>query len=125
MCASTTVVYPCVIPRDTNKRKSDIPVMISPFRIGILFTKPIALRERAFKLKDDMNINMKFKDFAELYLSDIQPRIKYNSFLTKKHIIETKILPYFGRRKLNEIRPADVIQWQNEIMKLKSNKTFL
>ena len=32
---------------------------------------------------------------------------------------------YFGRRKLNEIRPADVIQWQNEIMKLKSNKTFL
>ena len=39
--------------------------------------------ERAFKLKDEMNINMKFKDFAELYLSDIQPRIKYNSFLTK------------------------------------------
>lgn len=69
--------------------------------------------ERAFKLKDEMNINMKFKDFAELYLSDIQPRIKYNSFLTKKHIIETKILPYFGHRKLNEIRPADVIQWQN------------
>lgn len=39
--------------------------------------------ERAFKLKDEMNINMKFKDFAELYLSDIQPRIKYNSFLTR------------------------------------------
>lgn len=77
--------------------------------------------ERAFKLKDEMNINMKFKDFAELYLSDIQPRIKYNSFLTKKHIIETKILPYFGHRKLNEIRPADVIQWKNEIMKLKKD----
>ena len=77
--------------------------------------------ERAFKLKDEMNINMKFKDFAELYLSDIQPRIKYNSFLTKKYIIETKILPYFGHRKLNEIRPADVIQWQNEIMKLKKD----
>lgn len=77
--------------------------------------------ERAFKLKDEMNINMKFKDFAELYLSDIQPRIKYNSFLTKKHIIETKILPYFGHRKLNEIRPEDVIQWQNEIMKLKKD----
>ena len=28
--------------------------MISPFRIGILFTKPIALRERAFKLKMPM-----------------------------------------------------------------------
>lgn len=69
--------------------------------------------ERAFKLKDEMNINMKFKDFAELYLSDIQPRIKYNSFLTKKHIIETKILPYFGHRKLNEIRPADAVWVMN------------
>jgi len=68
-----------------------------------------------------LNINMKFADFVELYLSDIQPRIKYNSYLTKKHIIETKILPYFGHRKLNEIRPADVIQWQNEIMKLKKD----
>ena len=77
--------------------------------------------ERAFKLKDELNINMKFADFVELYLSDIQPRIKYNSYLTKKHIIETKILPYFGHRKLNEIRPADVIQWQNEIMKLKKD----
>ena len=81
--------------------------------------------ERAFKLKDELNINMKFADFVELYLSDIQPRIKYNSYLTKKHIIETKILPYFGHRKLNEIRPADVIQWQNEIMKLRSAETFL
>ncbi len=51
MCASTTVVYPCVIPKETNRRKSEIPVIISPFRIGILFTKLIALRERDFKLK--------------------------------------------------------------------------
>lgn len=41
---------PCVIPRDTNKRNKDIPVIISPFRIGMLFTNPIALRERAFRL---------------------------------------------------------------------------
>jgi hypothetical protein len=77
---------------------------------------------RTFRLKDELNINMKFADFVELYLADIQPRIKYNSYLTKKHIIETKILPYFGHRKLDEIRPADVIQWQNEIMKLKKEK---
>ena len=51
MCANTTVVYPCVIPNETNKRKREIPVIISPFRIGMLFTKPIAFRERDFKLK--------------------------------------------------------------------------
>lgn len=39
----------------------------------------------------------------------------------KKHIIETKILPYFEKRKLDDIRTSNVIQWQNEIMKLKKD----
>lgn len=74
--------------------------------------------ERNFKLKEDQSISMSFKSFVDIYLTDLEPRIKRNTFLTKKHIIETKILPYFGKRKLDEIRTADVIQWQNEIMKL-------
>ena len=61
---------------------------------------------------------MTFGSFVEIYLKDLESRIKKNTFLTKKHIIETKILPYFGRRKLDEIRTCDVIQWQNEMMKL-------
>ncbi len=74
--------------------------------------------ERNFKLKEDQNISMTFGSFVEIYLKDLESRIKKNTFLTKKHIIETKILPYFGRRKLDEIRTCDVIQWQNEMMKL-------
>ena len=61
---------------------------------------------------------MTFGSFVEIYLEDLKPRIKKNTFLTKKHIIETKILSYFGKRKLEKIRTSDVIQWQNEIMKL-------
>ena len=75
--------------------------------------------ERNFKLKEDQSISMSFKSFVDIYLTDLEPRIKCNTFLTKKHIIETKILPYFGKRKLDDIRTSDVIQWQNEIMKLK------
>lgn len=74
--------------------------------------------ERNFKLKEDQSISMTFSSFVEIYLKDLESRIKKNTFLTKKHIIETKILPYFGRRKLDEIRTCDVIQWQNEMMKL-------
>ena len=74
--------------------------------------------ERNFKLKEDQSISMTFGSFVEIYLKDLESRIKKNTFLTKKHIIETKILPYFGRRKLDEIRTCDVIQWQNEMMKL-------
>ena len=77
--------------------------------------------ERNFKLKEDQSIRMSFKSFVDIYLTDLEPRIKRNTFLTKKHIIETKILPYFGKRKLDDIRTSDVIQWQNEIMKLKKD----
>ena len=77
--------------------------------------------ERNFKLKENQSISMSFKSFVDIYLTDLKPRIKRNTFLTKKHIIETKILPYFGKRKLDDIRTSDVIQWQNEIMKLKKD----
>lgn len=84
-------------------------------------TKREALEwERAFKTKEDQNVNMLFKDFVELYLADIAPRIKRNTFMTKQHIIETKILPYFGNKKLDEIRASDIRQWQKEIMNLKN-----
>lgn len=77
--------------------------------------------ERNFKLKEDQSISMSFKSFVDIYLTDLEPKIKRNTFLTKKHIIETKILPYFGKRKLDDIRTSNVIQWQNEIMKLKKD----
>ena len=43
-------------------------------------------------------------------------RVKLNTWLTKKHIVETKILPYFKNLKMNEIMPGDVRKWQNEMV---------
>lgn len=60
---------------------------------------------------------MYFEDFVNMYLKDIEPRLKRNSFLTKEHIIRTKISPYFKKKKLQDIRPSDIVQWQNMIMK--------
>ena len=42
---------------------------------------------------------MLFKDFVEVYAEDMKPRLKYNTWLTKEHIIKTKLLPYFGNKK--------------------------
>ena len=72
--------------------------------------------ERAFKLKENRSLDMTFGDFVDIYLNDIKPRIKYNTWLTKKHIVDKKILPYFTDRKLQEIKTADIRQWQNTIM---------
>lgn len=42
--------------------------------------------------------------------------------MTKKYLIKDKILPYFENRKLNEITPADVIEWQNTLLAYRDSK---
>ena len=78
--------------------------------------------ERAFKLKENLSLDMYFEDFVDFYLNDIKSRIKYNTWLTKKHIVEKKILPYFSKKKLQEIKPSDIRQWQNTMMNYRNKQ---
>lgn len=75
--------------------------------------------EREFLMKKTRDINMGFSMFVEQYLEDMKPRLKYNTFLTKKHIIASKIIPYFENRTLADIDATDIIQWQNELLKMR------
>lgn len=75
--------------------------------------------EAQFKLQKTADIDMTLEAFYELYEQDVRPRLKENTWLTKQVIIEKKILPYLGKRKLSEITAKDVIDWQNTMMKLK------
>lgn len=80
-------------------------------------TKREALEwEQSFRQKQAASLDMLFKDFVEVYTEDMKPRLKYNTWLTKEHIIKTKLLPYFGNKKMNEIRAADIVKWQNAMM---------
>ena len=80
-------------------------------------TKREALsREREFFQIKSSNLDMTFESFVKLYLEDRRSRIKKNTLLTKTHIIENKILPYFKDRKMSEIKATDIIAWQNKIM---------
>ena len=40
-----------------------------------------------------------------------------NTWASKEHIIRTKLLPYFGKLKMNNITAHQIITWQNELMK--------
>ena len=55
----------------------------------------------------------------------MRPRLKENTWLTKESIIQSKILPYLGQRKMSEITAKDVIDWQNAMrsQKGKTGKT--
>lgn len=72
-------------------------------------------REQLSKVQADLD--MSFESFVDTYTVDMKNRIKENTWHTKDHIIRTKILPYFGKRKINEIQPKDIIAWQNEMIK--------
>lgn len=78
--------------------------------------------ERQFALKKDRNLDMSFGVFVEMYMANEEKRVKKSTFLTKQHIVEKKILPYFKDRKLKEITAADVIEWQNEMISFKNGK---
>jgi len=81
-------------------------------------TKREALEwERDFLQKSTADLDMKFSSFFDIYEKDLKNRLRENTWLTKKAIIEKKILPYFKDRKMNAIKPADIINWQNHIMK--------
>lgn len=40
----------------------------------------------------------------------------------KENIIDIKLLPYFGEKKLRDITSSNVIQWQNELLKHRGPK---
>ena len=78
--------------------------------------------ERTFDQQTTADLDMTFEAFMELYKKDMKARLKENTWLTKENIINTKILPYFGKRKINEITTKDIIAWQNELLAYRDEK---
>ncbi len=83
-------------------------------------TKREALEwERVFHLQQSADMDMSFESFVDIYKNDIRSRIKETTWLTKVNIIDKKILPYFGKRKISEIQTKEVIAWQNDLLQQK------
>lgn len=70
--------------------------------------------EHHFRMKEASDLDMTFGEFVEAYTRDMKPKLKHNTWLTKEHILRTKLLPYFKDKKMRDIRATDIIQWQNE-----------
>ena len=78
--------------------------------------------EQKFQQQSAGDLDMSFEAFVEIYTSDLKARLKESTWQTKEHIIKTKIIPYFGKRKINEITTKDVIAWQNELLAYRDKK---
>ncbi|MBQ8949861.1 MAG: site-specific integrase [Eubacterium sp.] len=80
-------------------------------------TKKEALEyERVFKLEKEGNIDVTFGEYFEIYRQDVERRLKRNSWLTKEHMVRTKLMPYFKDIKIMDITPKMVMKWQNQMI---------
>lgn len=86
---------------------------------GFATKREAQMWERGIMLKQEAKLDMTFESFFEIYEADKKKRVKENTWESKSHVIRTKILPYFGQRKIGEIEPKDVIAWQNELLAYK------
>ena len=80
---------------------------------------------RNFLITQKADFDMKFEDFWKMYCADMETRLREHTMRTKKYIVELKILPSFGNKRVNDITAADIRQWQNELIKMGYSPTYL
>lgn len=78
-----------------------------------------------FMAKQEVNFDMKMKDFIDIYMEDCRSRLRENTILNKEYIIKGKIIPYFGKKSVSSITAADIRKWQNELIKKGYKPTYL
>ena len=74
-----------------------------------------AVWEGQFKSLNGGAMDMTFSEFVEVYASEVKPRIREHTWITKEYIINDKLVPFFGDMRMCDVRPIDVIRWQNEL----------
>ena len=97
----------------------------SKMKRGFVTKKEALEWEREFLQRQSSSMDMKLSSFVDVYFDDKAPRLKERSIMTKRTLIETKILPYFGDKQMNDITAVDIIKWQNALLNQEYKPTYL
>ena len=81
--------------------------------------------EREFLQVQQADMDMEFGKFVDVYFAGKATRLKARTVETKKTMINAKIIPYFGKCRMNTIKPADIMKWQNDMMSQGYKPTYL
>lgn len=73
--------------------------------------------ESEYKLTTSGSSDMTFKSLVTDYLEDSSHRLRETTMESKKYLIDTKLLPFFGDMPINKIDAITVRKWQNFILK--------
>lgn len=86
-------------------------------KTGFKTQKEAKVYEHEFLDKQQNNCDMTFKALFEYYIEDCTARMKPITVINKESTFKTAILPYFGEKRINEIAPSNIRQWQTELIK--------
>lgn len=78
--------------------------------------------ERDFLQQQQKNLDINFENFVHIYYEDMEHRLRENTMRTKKFIIDLKIIPYFKKKCMNEIKASDIWAWQNALINILTRK---
>lgn len=80
---------------------------------------------RDFQAQQRMDTGMTFAACVEKYMDDMKNRLREHTMVTKRNVIDQKILPHFGKRRLVDIKPMDIRNWENLMMQSDYAETYL
>lgn len=86
---------------------------------GFITKRDALAWEREQLQKAQSDLNMTFGAFVEIYSHDMKTRLRQNTWKNKENIINKKLPPYFGNKRMSDIAAKDIIQWQNEMMNMR------
>ncbi|MEG0304903.1 MAG: site-specific integrase [Oscillospiraceae bacterium] len=81
--------------------------------------------ERTFLDKSQASPQMSFASLVDLYMADMVTSLRLSTMNTKRHMLNTKVLPFFSNMQISKITPANVRQWQNELIGKGYQETYL
>lgn len=86
---------------------------------GFATREDAELFEAEFHRRTRGSLDMRFADFVGVYAEDMRPYLRENTWLTKEYMINDKIIPHFGKKRVRDITTRDIIDWQNELLESK------
>lgn len=81
--------------------------------------------ERQFLEQFAKNPTITFQELYNRYKEYVSLRLRESTISSRFSMIDVHILPYFKNRIISDITPADIITWQNCMLKKNLSDTYL
>lgn len=72
--------------------------------------------ERAFLERQQGTPDMTFQTLYDIYMEDMEHRLREETLRGKKSVFKSRILPHFKDKPVNSVTPADIRAWQNSLI---------